>query len=389
MTATAALPIRVDAPPLKYEPALDGIRALAVLIVMGYHYGAEQWLEGGVITVDWFFVLSGFLITNLLLDERNREGAIGLKGFYHRRILRLFPAMYAFLGVVLLASPLLYANGVTDIFVELGAAALYSYHLLLGFFGFGTEESPRALLHLWTLSVEEWFYFFWPMALIWGVARAKSQRALLIGCAAFIAFWMGIRLWAGAAGVDLSRDFIASDPYPYWQRVLWRFSIMRFDVLVMGCLLAIVRRRMFPYTPELRRIVAWAGAIGGGLVIVFLLGSGRLPGFEPFDSVGYNLALFGVCAAALWLHFNPTTHIGRLMSIPFLVYVGKRSYGLYLWHEVPNALVGELGTGKAAWAVRALIVYALSFALAEASWRLVESPFLRRKHRRYANVSGR
>lgn len=389
MTATATGPIRVDAPALGYEPALDGVRALAVLIVMGYHFGAEQWFEGGIITVDWFFVLSGFLITNLLLDERRRDDTISLRGFYHRRILRLFPAMYAFLGLVLVVSPVLYREGVTDIYAELGAAALYSYQLLLGFFGFGTEDSPRALLHLWTLSVEEWFYFFWPVALIWGMARVRNQRRLLVFAGLFIAFWMGVRLSAGVVGVDFRRDFTDADPYPYWATVLWRFSIMRFDVLAIGCLLAILRRRMFPFTPRLSRALDLAGAVGTILVLAFLLGSGRIPGFEVFDGLGYNVALFGVAAAVLWLHFNPATRVARLLSMPVLVYVGKRSYGLYLWHEVPNALVGDVGPGKVAWLIRTVIVFALSFALAELSWRLVEAPFLRRKHRRYANLSGR
>ncbi len=388
-TAAPTGPIRIDAPPLGYEPALDGIRALAVLIVMAYHFGANQWLEGGVITVDWFFVLSGFLITNLLLDERNRDDRINLRGFYHRRILRLFPAMYAFLGVILLASPLLYREGITDIYYELLSAGLYSYQLLLGFFGFGTADSPRALLHLWTLSVEEWFYFFWPMALIWGVSRIRNQKRLLIAAGVFMAFWIGVRLSAGIVGVDLHRDFIESDPYPYWAQVLWRFSVMRFDVLVMGCLLAIMRRHMFPFTPALKRKVSIMGGVGAISVLTFLLGSGRIPGFEPFGSIGYNVALLGVATSALWLHFNPDSAIGRFMSIPFLVYVGKRSYGLYLWHEVPNHLIGQIGQGKIGWALRAIVVYALSFALAELSWRLVEAPFLRRKHRRYANVSGR
>ena len=385
---TTSLPIRIDAPPLRYEPALDGIRALAVLIVMGYHFGAEQWLDGGVITVDWFFVLSGFLITNLLLDERNRDDRISLRGFYHRRILRLFPAMYAFLGFMLLASPLLYREGVTGIFAEIGSAALYSYQIFLGFFGFGTPESPRALLHIWTLSVEEWFYFFWPMALIWGISRARNQRRLLIGAALFAAFWMGVRLSANFFDVDFRTDFSETDTYPLWAEAMWRFSIMRFDVLVAGCMLAILRRQLVPLTERGRRWVNIFGIAGGILVVVFLLGSGRIPGFEPFSSLGYNSALLGVLAAALWLHCFPETGVARAMSIPFLVYVGKRSYGLYLWHEVPN-VIGPIGTGKIGWLIRAVIVYALSFALAELSWRLVESPFLRRKHRQYKNISGR
>ncbi|MEZ5238686.1 MAG: acyltransferase [Microthrixaceae bacterium] len=389
MTATSTTgPIRIEAPALGYEPALDGVRALAVLVIMGYHFGAEQWLEGGIVGVDWFFVLSGFLITNLLLDERNRDDAISLRGFYHRRILRLFPAMYVFLGCVLLASPLLYREGVTDIFAEIGSAAVYSYQLFIGFFGFGSEDSPRALLHLWTLSVEEWFYFFWPVALVWGISRVRNQRRLLVLAGVFVAFWMSVRLSASFWDVDFGRDFADSDPYPYWAKVLWRFSVMRFDVLVLGCMLAIIRRRIVPLDAASRRWVNVLGIAGGILALVFLLGSGRLPGFEVFDSIGYNASLFGVAAFVLWLHCFPSSTVSRLMSVPALVWVGKRSYGLYLWHEVPN-VIGPIGTGKVGFAIRAVLLYALSFGIAELSWRFVESPFLRRKHRRYRNISGR
>lgn len=391
MTVTTADPIRIDAPPLGYEPQLDGIRALAVLVIMLYHYGLDRWLHGGIITVDWFFVLSGFLITNLLLDERNRQGAISLKGFYHRRILRLFPAMYVFLGVILLAAiaSTQLRTDAPDIFVEIGSAALYSYHLLLGFFGIDMAEGSRALLHLWTLSVEEWFYFFWPLALILGLAKQRSQKVLLVGAAAFMAFWLAARLSANVLDVDFSRDFTDQDPYPYWAKVMWRFSAMRFDVLVMGCMLAILRRRLFPMTPEIRKWVNICGAIGAALVISFLLLSGRVPGFEPFTSIGYNLALYGVGASALWLHFNGNSAIGRFMSIPFLVYTGKRSYGLYLWHMVPFVIVPSFGYGPVPFILRAIILFAMTFGLAELSWRFVETPFLKMKHKKYKNVSGR
>jgi peptidoglycan/LPS O-acetylase OafA/YrhL len=385
VTITTADPIRIDAPPLKYEPALDGIRAMAVLIVMLYHYGLDSKLHGGVITVDWFFVLSGFLITNLMLDERNRQGLISLKGFYHRRILRLFPAMYVFLGFMTVAAILSSTlRNDFNIFAEIGSAALYSYHLLIGFFGM----EDRALLHIWTLSVEEWFYFFWPLALVWGLSKQKNQKVLLIGCGLFMAFWMGARLSAGIAGVDTDVDFNSSDPYPYWLEVIWRFSIMRFDVLVMGCLLAILRRRLFPLTPEIRKWINISGIIGGVLVITFLLGSGRIPGFAPFTSIGYNVALYGVCAAALWLHIFPDKAVSRFMSTRFLTFTGKRSYGLYLWHMVPFVIIGK-GTGMSGFLMRAPIMLLATYGLAELSWRFVESPFIKRKHKKYTNVSGR
>ena len=379
-------PIRIDASPLQYQPALDGIRALAVLSVIAFHIG-PRYLPGGVIGVDWFFVLSGFLITNLLLDERNREGSVSLRGFYHRRILRLFPAMYAFLAFMLLASPLLH-NEIPDIWNEIAAASLYSYHLLIGFFGFvGPGDSPRALLQVWSLSVEEWFYFLWPILLIWSLARARSQRVLIIGCGLFIAFWMGLRLWAGAAGYDFAAED-ALDGTPYGLAVLLRFSAMRFDALVIGCMLAVLRRRTFPMSERTARVLSLAGAVGLAVSTVALLG-GRLAPFAPFTSVAYNASLFGVAACVLWLHAHPTSKAARFMASPILVYVGTRSYALYLWHEVPNALVPEPSASPVSFVLRAVAVLAVSFVLAELSWRLVESPFLLRKQRRYNRPTDR
>ncbi len=388
MTLTTPDPIRVDSLPLGHEPPLDGLRGLGILIVMEYHFGLDQWLHGGIIVLDWFFVLSGFLITSLLLDEQSRQGAISLKGFYHRRILRLFPAMYFFLGVILLAaiaSPQLRTEA-PDIFWEIGSAALYSYHILLGFFGFDVAEGSRALIHLWTLSMEEWFYFLWPLALIWGLATRKSQRTLLMGAGAFMAFWLIARLSAGVLGADFSRDFTDQDPYPYWAKVMWRFSAMRFDVLVIGSMLAVLRRRLLPMTPEIRKWINICAAIGAVLVMSALLLGGRVPGFEPFTSIGYNAALYGTAAALLWLHFNPSSAIGRFLSTPFLVFTGKRSYGLYLWHMVPVVIVPPFGYGPVPFIIRSIILLAMSFGLAELSWRFVESPFLKMKYKKYKKV---
>ena len=134
-------PIRIDAAPLKYEPALDGIRAVAVLAVMVFHFLGAEYFAGGLIGVDVFFVLSGFLITSLLLDERNRTGGVSLRGFYHRRVLRLFPAMYALLGLVAIVAIFIGAE-YPSVWAELGAAALYSYQIFIGLFGFATADSP-------------------------------------------------------------------------------------------------------------------------------------------------------------------------------------------------------------------------------------------------------
>lgn len=381
-------PIRVDAEPLHYEPALDGIRAVAVLAVMAFHFLGAEYFAGGLIGVDVFFVLSGFLITSLLLDEQNRTGAVSLRGFYHRRVLRLFPAMYTLLGLVAVAAIFIGAE-YPSVWAELGAAALYSYQIFLGLFGFATPDSPRVLFHLWSLSVEEWFYFFWPFLLLLGLRSRARQRTLIAAASAGAGFWVLVRLSGEAVGVNWTHD----DPFvgtgvTYVGEVLYRFSAMRFDQLLVGCLLAVVVRRYAlvasePGAPR-RRWLDAAAALGTLVLVAELLLAGRVGAFDPFGSIGFNLALAGIPFAVLWIHLNPRVGPARWLSLPLAVWIGKRAYGLYLWHEVLNILTPK-PAGKAALLVRLVVLVVASMGVAELSWRFIESPFLRRKSARYGD----
>ncbi|MFM7063480.1 MAG: acyltransferase family protein [Actinomycetes bacterium] len=392
MTAAVG-PVQVDAAPLEYEARLDGVRAFAVLIVMLFHFAvlAEPLFVGGLVGVDIFFVLSGFLITNLLLDEQRRDRGIDFRGFYHRRILRLFPAMYAVLALYAVVA-IFVGRKYPVVWAEVAAAALYSYHLFLGFFGFPTPGSPRALFHLWSLSVEEWFYFFWPLTLVAAIATVKRQKVLIGAAVAFIAFWMSVRLTAPLFDVDLSASTEApfrNADLPYLAQVLYRFSIMRFDMLVLGCLLAFVRRspRLLAGHGGGRTLDALAAA-GALLLTAEILLGGRVAFFTAFQSVGFNLALLGIAPVLLWIHRHGDSRASRLLALPVAVWIGKRSYGLYLWHEVLNPLVPGAG-GKVGLLVRIVVLFAASFGLAELSWRFIESPFLRRKANQYGRAGQR
>jgi peptidoglycan/LPS O-acetylase OafA/YrhL len=382
-TTVPAGPVRVDAEPLHYEPALDGIRAVAVLAVMLFHFLGPGVFTGGLIGVDVFFVLSGFLITNLLLDERNRTGAVSLRGFYHRRVLRLFPAMYALLAMVAVAAIFIGATYPT-VWAELGAAALYSYQMFLAFFGFPTPGSPRVLFHLWSLSVEEWFYFFWPFLLLVGIRTLRRQRVLIIAASLWAALWMGIRLSGQVTGVDWTSGHpFRGTGIGYWGEVLYRMSAMRFDQLIVGCLLALFVRRYALTADGRRRTWLVVGALVGLVLLLAELAlGGRSVVFDPFGSVGFNAALLGIPFVVLWIHLHPQGRPGRLLAVPLAVWIGRRSYGLYLWHEVLNILVPHPG-GKAALLVRTVVLLVASMGVAELSWRFIESPFLRRKDDRY------
>jgi peptidoglycan/LPS O-acetylase OafA/YrhL len=389
ITDPATGPIRIDAAPLGYQPALDGIRAVAVVAVMIFHFVGPDRFTGGLIGVDVFFVLSGFLITNLLLDERHRTGAVSLRGFYHRRALRLFPAMYTLLALVTVAA-IVIGREYPTVWAEIGAAAVYSYQWFLAFAGFPTEDSPRVLFHLWSLSVEEWFYFVWPAVLLAGLATARRQRWLLGLAGAWAAWWMGLRLWGThAAGIDWTgEDPFAGTGLGYAGEVLARLSAMRFDMLIAGCLLAVAIRRA-ALVPGDRR-PAWlapVAAAGAALVSAELLLAGRVSFFDPFGSIGFNLALVGIVPLVAWIHLVPDGGPGRLLSLPVAVWIGRRSYGLYLWHEVLNVLTPNPG-GATTTVVRTGVLFVASLGVAELSWRCIESPFLRRKHRIYGVGSG-
>lgn len=397
MTATAAAtgPIRVDARPLGYLPALDGMRAVAVVAVMLFHFVGADVFAGGLIGVDVFFVLSGFLITNLLLDEKRRTGGVSLRGFYHRRVLRLFPAMYALLALVAVAAVFI-GREYPIVWAELGAAAVYSYQIFLAFVGFPTEDSPRVLFHLWSLSVEEWFYFFWPFLVIVALPTLRRQRVLVWGAALWAAMWMGIRLSGNVVGVDwASEDAFAGTGVNYAGEVLYRMSAMRFDMLILGCLLALLVRRhgLVPRTagPGTAPAPRWA-AFGAAAAVVLLVAelalAGRVAFFDPFGSVGFNAALLSIPFAVLWVHLHPTGRPGRWLSGALIVWVGRRSYGLYLWHEVLNVVVPNPG-GKVVVVVRTAVLMVASLGVAELSWRFIESPFLRRKEHRYGRPQDR
>ncbi len=272
---------------------------------------------------------------------------------------------------------------------ELGAAALYSYQIFLGLFGFATPDSPRVLFHLWSLSVEEWFYFFWPFLLLLGLRSRARQRTLIAAASAGAGFWVLVRLSGEAVGVNWTHD----DPFvgtgvSYVGEVLYRFSAMRFDQLLVGCLLAVVVRRYAlvasgPGAPR-RRWLDAAAALGTLVLVAELLLAGRVDAFDPFGSIGFNLALAGIPFAVLWIHLNPRVGPARWLSLPLAVWIGKRAYGLYLWHEVLNILTPK-PAGKAALLVRLVVLVVASMGVAELSWRFIESPFLRRKSARYGD----
>jgi peptidoglycan/LPS O-acetylase OafA/YrhL len=336
---------------------LDGLRAVAVLLVLGFH--GSQTLPGGWIGVTVFFVISGFLITRLLLVEFTDTGRIDLLSFFIRRGLRLFPALAAAIVVCGAVIALVPADRLAvDAWVAVASTATYTANWLEVFH----PEGAGPLIHTWTLSIEEQFYLVWPPCLLALLVHRQSvDRVLSILVVALIA------LVAFRAGFSQIPD----DP-----RQLWFATTTHADSLVIGCILGTLH--------DLDRLpainAAAASAAFGCLVVCALL----LDQFTDFAYYG-GLTLVALIAAVLLAHVvtSPASGVTRVFSSQGLKTIGQRSYGLYLFHFPVFFWVQQTDlAGSRAYFAE----LTLSAALTALSYRFVERPALLFKERLHARV---
>lgn len=385
--------IRVDGPKLGHIPAFDGFRGLFVLQVVLYHALVTDFLKGSPIIIDWFFVASGFLITSLLLDERNATDNTDLRRFYQRRALRLFPAMYLMIAVATVIL-IVAVNFVPEAREQLGswwieplAAATYCYYIVAAFIP-GTIDG--VLGHTWSLTVEEQFYFIWPLVFL-AAMRSKKRSAdlkLIVGSVLFIVIVMGTRVWFQSDIVELTPDgaVFTDEDDPTWQGIVYRLASARPDMIVYGCLLAFVNRVIpRPLTDQWRRGIAIGGALGWIGFFGFLAFANRLPGFELFGGPVYQVCLLLLAPMILDLYLRQEGIMSRLLSHRVWRWLGVRSYGIYLWH-IP-VLFPFLAAMDGVFGVRRLILGLMASVFGVlagiASYRFIEQPFLRIKDQRY------
>lgn len=326
-------------------PALDGLRGLAVALVFLFHTGIGQF-RNGFIGVDMFFVLSGFLITSLLLQEHRRAGTIRLSAFYARRMLRLYPALVAvclFCVAVEIAVGGHHARAVAE-----GAVAALLYIANIWIYG---GHGTVLLQHTWTLALEEQFYVCWPLLLIIALrSRRRAQFALLVLC---LGAWVAL-IEAPAHG-ELS--FI-------------RYTYVRAAGLPLGCLLAFAMPMLRRF-PRLARTFAVAGMC---FLLVAALSGSLLPS-GMFDGSSVSL---GAVAAVPVVGAFALPHPGRLgglFSVAPARWVGLRSYAIYLWHFPLLQLVLAHSTRRLSREEAIILVAAATLIVSEASWRLIESRF--------------
>ena len=373
---------------LGYRPELDGLRAIAVISIMLGHSsllakGADllspgasfpTLLRGGVFGVDIFFVLSGFLITALLLIEHSTFGRIDFKAFYIRRVLRLLPAMFLLLLGCLIYVLLLRPEG-----SQFGFRAILSAAFYISNFVFIRHGNLLGMLTpTWSLSVEEQFYSLWPLVLLICL-RLKRQRMfhfILLGavCAALLrARLYGLSVKTGHSMLGAVAD---------------RLLLARADSLLCGALAAMTVCWQL-YSPQ-KHLTSWriAGWISG-LLLGVMLCLARSYGASLFY---YTYACASVLTAILIVALitAPPPLLRVVLTFPPLVYTGRISYGLYLFHvpvyclmpaTVP-ALLLPIGGGNAY--IMYIVSVITAFLIASASYYLIERKFLKLKHRLYA-----
>ena len=297
---------------------LDGVRAIAVTLVILFHLTPGTTI-GGYLGVDIFFVVSGFLITTLLLRERNATGRIALSSFWSRRARRLLPALVVLLLVGCTAAWAIGGDVLVGLGVQvLGAATFSSNWLLLAagssYFG---DSVPELFRNLWSLAVEEQFYLVWPLLLVLVLVRMpRALRLVLVG------------LLAAASAVAMAILYTPLDP----NRVYYGTDTHAFG-LAIGAFLALLAiswpRRVLEWPRGARRLLG----VTGPLALLALLGFAVLmPGDGPFVFRGGLVTVAVLTAVVIATLLVPNTPLARLLDLGVFRWVGKRSYGLYLWH---------------------------------------------------------
>jgi peptidoglycan/LPS O-acetylase OafA/YrhL len=348
-----------------YVPALDGLRALSIALVVGEHSALEPYppFRLGYFGVDVFFVLSGYLITSLLRGEQRATGGLVLKKFYARRFLRIVPALWAWAAVLLVTR------------VDPPASVLWSVLWISNVvLAAGAMPSTGGAPVSWSLSIEEQFYALWPPL----GKRLKPAAWAGVAAAVIVAItvWRAVLVSRGVTGFPL----LSARPDAHLDVILW------------GCLAALVeetgayaRVREFVRARRNTVLLGLAAAAVGTYALAAV--SDRNVGYFGFTLVAVLTAAF-----ILWLRAAPGAPLTKLLSLAPVVFVGRISYGIYLWHRpavywlydparapVSAALAGWPGAVRdavlAVWFVGAILLWS------SVSWFVIERPFLRLKER--------
>jgi len=357
-------------PPERFPflPGLDGLRAVAIMAVL-FYYADFTWAQGGFLGVEVFFVISGYLITSLLVVEWLRTGTVDLKAFWLRRARRLLPAVFLLLGVVAIGSILF----LRDTLYRLGADILAASTYVINWFFIFRQDSyfevfgrPPLLQHLWSLSVEEQFYVLWPILFSVGLAivGGKSRHATIRRFSLLVA--------AGAVGSTVLMAMLFT-PFEDPSRLYYGTDTRAAGILVGVALALWWMPWRLPTVVSARykaglRIIGFTALAGVGAILV------GLNEFSPWLYRGGFAVTSLLTATVIAVIAHPAGGFGTLFSNPVMKWIGTRSYGIYLWF-FPIFMITRPGV-DVGWNPTATFLFRLAttFAVAELSYRYVETP---------------
>jgi len=367
----------IQVAPKGHIPALDGVGGLAILLVLMFHFtdwsdGASQWLRAGWIGVDLFFVLSGFLITRILLETR--DSANYFRSFYARRSLRIFPLYFGVLVAIFIVGPWVGLDqlpGYTELAEKQGWFWTYSPNIYVSITGrFDLHASWLDLTHFWSLAVEEHFYLIWPAAVLLLSHRGLVKLCLICMILAPISRILMIVIWSRPLG-------------PYF------LTFCRIDSLAVGGLMAVLTRQAQGLADAKRK--AQVMAIVGTLAMVLLgLRTGRIAAADRLiQMIGFSA--LGIAFAGMIVLVSITERgrfWSRVWTNPLLGTLGRYSYGIYVYHQLFGRKLATLIAPHLQWAgslgaslLTIGVGLLVTLAVAMASYHLLEAPFLRLKSR--------
>lgn len=364
---------------LGYIPGLDGLRAIAVLAVLAFHFFPDHsLLPGGFLGVEVFFVISGYLITSLLIAERKRRGKISLRGFWMRRIRRLFAAMYATLLSVGLFVAVFYNEELGRLRGPLFSSALYvtNWQQIFGHVRYGDESQRSPLGHLWSLAVEEQFYFIWPLIFACGMFFLGRRFRWVVGAGvlaswSWMAYLVSVRPGLGING-NREQQLVADA----FNRI-YLGTDTRAAGILLGSFMAffwVPRLLRNEGGPHLRATLDGTAAVAA-VVLTILMFTAELRSVWLYQ---WGFALVDLCAVVLIAAVvHPAATIGKVLAIKPLRVIGLRSYGIYLWGVAifeftrPGGRKFDLGLPGPAVFVLRLVIIAI---VVEVSYRCIEVP---------------
>ncbi|MFM8266560.1 MAG: acyltransferase family protein [Ilumatobacteraceae bacterium] len=390
--------LRTQISALPYLGGLDGVRALAVVAVMIYH-ARPAWLQGGFLGVEVFFVISGYLITLLLIGEHERTGRVDLSAFWIRRARRLLPALFVLFGLVAVYLALFDRRPMGAVRGDLASGLLYVsnwYQLWVGQ-GYSDFEAFAPLRHLWSLAVEEQYYLLWPLVMV--LILRKGRDRLPVVALRLIAIALAVTAAVAVLYVpgDIEPECSAS-PYGYWtvfgrciniNETLYLSTVTRIGGLLLGGAFAMLWRPVAIMRGPLRQrgrrldVVALVGLVV--LIVSMRTVSLSSPADDSLFGLKYDARLFrggflltGVCTLAIIAaSAHRSTMTGRLLSWSPLQWLGTRSYGLYLFHWPVYQIVRD--PGRPLTLGQLAVALAVTLPLTEFSYRVVEMPLRRRQ----------